>query len=153
MMLVTCAVVILRYGLDIGSIAAQEVITYFHAALFMTGASYTLLHDGHVRVDIFYSKLNPTGKAWVNAVGSILFLLPFCIFIAGISYQFVLGSWAVREISSEPGGIPAVFVLKSLIFVMAASLILQAFAEVLRNTLILIGGQPSQQPSRKEEFI
>ena len=146
MMLAMAAVVVLRYGLEVGSIALQESITYMHACLFMLGLAYTLKHNGHVRVDIFYQRFSSRQRAWVNSLGGIIFLLPLCLFIVGISWDFVSQSWAVREVSTEPGGIPAVFLLKTLIPIMAINLAIQALTEVLRNTLVLIAGD--QEPTQ-----
>ena len=137
--LTTCLVVLLRYGIGVGSIAIQESVTYLHALVFMLGAAYTLKHDGHVRVDIFYRRLGRRGQAWVNSVGSILFLLPFCAFVVGISWPFVTESWRVLEGSQDPGGIHGVFLLKTLIPLMAISLFLQGLAELARNALVLVG--------------
>lgn len=134
----TTLIVLLRYGFNIGSIAAQEAVTYMHGCLFMLGAAYTLKVGGHVRVDIFYQKFSPRGKAWVNSLGGIVFLLPFCVFIIGVSWNYVAESWAIMERSAEPGGIPAVFLLKSLIPLMAINLFCQGLAEVLRNALVLV---------------
>lgn len=140
MMLAMAAVVMLRYGLQVGSIALQESITYMHAGLFMLGLAYTLKHNGHVRVDIFYRYFSARQQAWINSLGGIIFLLPLCLFIVGISWGFVGQSWEIREISTEPGGIPAVFLLKTLIPLMAINLFVQGLAEVLRNTLLLMTG-------------
>ncbi|MEP5765835.1 MAG: TRAP transporter small permease subunit [Halieaceae bacterium] len=137
---ITCLVVLLRYGFGIGSVAGQESITYMHATLFMLAAAFTLKRDGHVRVDIFYRRFSPRGRAWVNAVGSIVFLLPLCVFIIAVSWQFVTEAWAIREGSADPSGIHAVFLLKSLIPMMAALLLLQAVAELLRSTITLVDG-------------
>ena len=138
MALLTAVVVILRYGFNIGSIATQEAIIYLHGSLFMLGAAYTLKHGGHVRVDIFYQHFGPRGQAWVNSLGGIIFLLPLCVFIFGMSWNYVAESWAIREISAEPGGIPAVFLLKTLLPLMAVNLFCQGLAEVLRSALILV---------------
>lgn len=146
MMLAMAAVVVLRYGLEIGSIALQESITYMHACLFMLGLAYTLKHNGHVRVDIFYQHFSPRQRAWVNSLGGIIFLLPLCLFIVGISWDFVSQSWAVHEVSAEPGGIPAVFLLKTLLPIMAINLSVQGLTEVLRSTLVLISKEPEQSP-------
>lgn len=144
MMLALCLVVVLRYGFDIGSVALQEAVTYLHGTIFMLGAAYTLKHDGHVRVDIFYRRFSPRARAWVNSVGGILFLLPLCVYIFFVSLDFVSQSWLIREVSTEPGGIPAVFLLKSLIPLMAVNLGLQAVAEILRSARVLIDTQ--EQP-------
>jgi len=138
MVVVSCLVVFLRYGFGFGSIAAQESVTYMHAVVFMLGAGYTLKQGGHVRVDIFYRDMQPRSRAWVNCIGGILFLLPFCIFVVMVSASFVTESWAMREGSPDPGGIHGVFLLKTLIPLMAFNLILQGSAEVLRNLAFLI---------------
>ncbi len=138
MMFAICAVVVLRYGLHIGFIALQESITYLHGALFMLAAGFTLQRDAHVRVDIFYRQFNRRQKAWVNSLGALFFLLPVCVFTLGISWDFFFQSWQIKESSAEPGGIPAVYLLKLLIPLMATGLMLQGIAELLRNLGILM---------------
>jgi len=142
MALVTALIVVLRYGFNIGSIMAQEAVIYMHGGLFMLGAAYALKTGAHVRVDIFYRDFSPRARAWVNSLGGIVFLLPLCTFICFSSWNYVAESWAIREISPEPGGIPAVFLLKSLIPLMAVNLFLQGLAETLRSALVLVGEQP-----------
>ena len=110
-----------------------------HATVFMLGAAFTLQQGAHVRVDIFYRSFSPRTQAWVNSVGGILFLLPFCIFLVGVSWQFVSEAWLIREGSAESGGIQAVYLLKTLIPLMALNLLLQACAEILRSALVLVG--------------
>lgn len=143
MALMTTVVVVLRYGFNVGSIMAQEAVTYMHACLFMLGAAYALKHEAHVRVDIFYRRFSPRARAWVNSVGGIVFLLPLCVFIGFSSWNYVSESWIVRETSPEPGGIPAVFLLKSVIPLMAFNLFLQGLAETLRNALVLVEEPPA----------
>lgn len=133
LVLVTFLVVVLRYIFDSGSIALQETSTYLHATIFLVGMAYTLQQDAHVRVDIFYTKLTNRGKAWVDLFGAFFLLLPFMLFVSWISWQYVAASWSVFEGSREAGGLPAVFLLKSLILVMAALLSLQAFTQAARN--------------------
>jgi TRAP-type mannitol/chloroaromatic compound transport system permease small subunit len=137
MMLLNCLVVILRYGFDQGSIFLQESVSYLHASVFMLGAAYALKHGAHVRVDIFYRRFSPRSKAWIDSLGTIIFLIPLCGYLLMSSWQFVLQSWQIREISPEPGGIPAVFLLKTLIPLMAANLSLQALAGLIGNLLTL----------------
>lgn len=139
MVLVTCVVVLLRYVFAMGWIALQESVVYMHALLFLLGAAYTLKHDGHVRVDIFYQRMGSRGKAWVNLLGSCLLLMPFCLFILWSSWDYVVASWAVRESSREAGGLPAVFLLKSVIPLFAVILFLQGLALALRSLLVLVG--------------
>lgn len=138
MALLTAFIVVMRYGFSSNSIFTQELVTYMHASLFLLGAGYALKVGAHVRVDIFYRGFGDRGKAWVNSLGGIVFLIPVCLFILVSSWDFVIEAWAIRETSSEPGGIPAVYLLKSLIPLMAANLLLQGLAETLRSTLFLV---------------
>lgn len=139
MVLVSFLVVVLRYAFDLGWIAMQESVTYMHAALFMLGVAYTLRHNGHVRVDILYQKLSRRGRAWVDLLGTLLLLLPVCVFIAWIGWDYVLESWEVMEGSREAGGIPGVYLLKTLILIMPVLVLIQGLAWVLRTGLFLAG--------------
>lgn len=138
MAIITTLIVVLRYGFNIGSILAQESVIYMHGALFLLGAAYALKSGAHVRVDIFYRNFTPRMQAWINSLGGIVFLLPLCVFTLISSWDYTGESWAMRETSPEPGGIPAVFLLKSLIPLAAVNLGLQGLAEVLRNALFLV---------------
>ncbi|HYQ70919.1 MAG TPA: TRAP transporter small permease subunit [Gammaproteobacteria bacterium] len=137
MVLITFAVVVLRYGLQIGSIALQESVTYLHALVFMLGAAYTLKHDGHVRVDIFYQKASPRTRAWTNLLGTLLLLFPTCIFIFVSSLDYVAAAWSIQEGSRETGGLDGVFLLKTLIPLMALLLLLQGCSLALRSALVI----------------
>jgi len=139
MVLVTFTVVVLRYAFDLGWIAMQESITYMHAVLFLTGAAYTLRHQGHVRVDIFYRRFSQRTQAWVDLLGTLLLLMPVCLFILFVSWEYVAQSWSLYEGSREAGGLDGVFLLKSMILVMAGLLVLQGIAIVLRCKLLLGG--------------
>jgi len=141
MALITTLVVILRYGFSTGAIALQESITYLHGSLFMLGVAYALRSGAHVRVDIFYREFNPRQKAWVNALGGIVFLLPLCATVVLASWGYVLDAWAIRESSPEPGGIPFLYLLKTLLPLMAINLAIAGVADILRNTLLLVRGE------------
>jgi TRAP-type mannitol/chloroaromatic compound transport system permease small subunit len=137
MVLITFAVVVLRYGLQIGSIALQESVTYLHAIVFMLGAAYTLKHDGHVRVDIFYQKASPRTRAWTNLLGTLFLLFPVCVFIFVSSLDYVASSWSIHEGSRETGGLDGVFLLKTVIPLMALLLLLQGCSLALRSALVI----------------
>jgi TRAP-type mannitol/chloroaromatic compound transport system permease small subunit len=139
MVLTTFVVVVLRYAFDLGWIWLQESVTYMHAALFLVGAAYTLKHQGHVRVDIFYSRFSPRTRAWVDLGGSLLLLLPVCLFIFIVSWDYVMQSWELYEGSREAGGLDGVYLLKSLILAMAGLLLLQGLAQAIRCLLELMG--------------
>ncbi|MBJ7536416.1 TRAP transporter small permease subunit [Marinomonas transparens] len=133
MMVLTCLIVLLRYGFDIGSIALQESVLYLHAMVFMLGAAYTFKDDEHVRVDVFYRDFSASKKAWINIIGGVFFLLPFTLYTAYLSFNYVNASWQVLETSSQPGGLPFVYLLKTLIPIMMISLIIQGLADILKN--------------------
>src|SRR5690606_21204832 len=131
-----------RYLFDRGSVPVQESVTYLNALLFMLGAAYSLKHDAHVRVDIFYSLLGPRGKAWVNLLGTLLLLMPVSAFLLWICWDYVAASWAMRDRSPESGGLPYIWLLKSLVPVMALTLLAQGLAEIVRELLVLTGHTP-----------
>ena len=137
MALLVLFIVVLRYGFNTGAIAAQESVQYLHAIVFMLGSAITLGADQHVRVDIFYRQFNARQKAWVNALGHIVFTLPLCGLIGLGSWDYVADSWSAREASPEPGGLPLVFALKTLIPVMALLLALQAALQIYRAVDVL----------------
>lgn len=145
MMFVTCMVVAMRYFFQAGNIVfLQESVSYMHAAAFMLGAAWTLKNNGHVRVDIFYRRMNLVSRAWIDALGALLFLLPFSTFLLFASFEFVGRSWSIREASGDAGGIPYVYVLKTLIPTMCVLLILQGIAELLRNGMLICFKQDDQ---------
>ncbi|VAW90925.1 TRAP dicarboxylate transporter, DctQ subunit, unknown substrate 6 [hydrothermal vent metagenome] len=136
--LLTFTVVVLRYGFDIGWIWMQESVTYMYAWIFMLAAGYTLKHEGHVRVDIFYRQFNPRQQAWVNLLGSLFLLFPMFIFIAWISFDYVLTSWRISEASGEAGGLAFVYLLKTSLFLMPLLVLLQGAAMILGSIEILL---------------
>ncbi|WP_133512301.1 TRAP transporter small permease subunit [Candidatus Thiosymbion oneisti] len=150
MVLIAFLVVVLRYVFDLGWIAMQESVTYMHAALFTLGAAYTLRRNGHVRVDIFYQKLSRRGRAWVDLLGTLLLLIPVCIFIAWVGWDYVRKSWEVMEGSREAGGIPAVYLLKTLMIVMPALVLIQGLAWILRTGFFLAGVQGIPPPDEDD---
>ena len=149
MVILTFIIVVMRYGLNIGFIAMQESVLYFHGLVFMLGAAYTLKTDGHVRVDIFYQNFSNKKKALVNLFGSVFLLLPVCLFIFFISFDYVSTAWRILEKSPEAGGLPLVYLNKSYLLVLAVTLSLQGLAEIGRNLLVLIDDnfELEQQPN------
>ena len=137
--LLTFGIVVLRYGLNQGWIWMQESVTYLHAAVFMTAAAWAFQTDDHVRVDIFYRGSSEQYKHWVNLLGTLLFLVPFSIFLLSVGWDYVAASWATREASREAGGLPLVWLLKTLILVLPALLLLQSWVAVQQNWRFLRG--------------
>ena len=123
-------VVVLRYGFDKGAIPLQESVVYMHGLLFMLGLSYTLQQDGHVRVDLLYGRFNHATRDTINIVGHMVFMVPLCLLMALSSFDYVSASWRIFEKSSEVGGIPGIFLLKTCIPVAAFLLLIQALLEI-----------------------
>ncbi len=115
MVAVTCIVVGLRYAFGAGAIAMQEAVIYMHAMALSAGLAYTLQRDEHVRVDLLYARMGERGKSWVNLCGHLFLLVPTCICIIAVSLRYAVQSWSILEGSPEVGGVPAVFLLKSLL--------------------------------------
>lgn len=139
MVIVTFVIVVMRYVFETGNIALQESIIYMHSFVFLLGAAYTLKHDGHVRVDIFYRPLSERGKAIINIIGILFLLFPVTLFIGYISWEYVATSWSLMEGSQEAGGIEYRYILKSALIAMPILMVLQGIAELFRCILVLSG--------------
>jgi len=141
MVLVTFVVVVLRYAFGASFIWLQESVIWMHAVVFMLGASYTLLHDEHVRVDIFYRDQSLRRRALVNLLGVLLFVFPLCGFFFYQSFDYVTVAWSLREISRDTGGLPypAIPLLKSLLLLMPIAVALQGLALLLRSSREVLG--------------
>lgn len=115
------------------SIATQEFIIYLHSFTFMLGIVYAFSCDSHVRIDIFFQKFKASKQAKINLIGTLLLLLPFFIFILYASLPYVTASWSRLEDSSEPGGLPFVYILKSLLIIMPGMMIIYPLFKVFRK--------------------
>lgn len=141
MVIVQFALVVMRYVFGLASIGMQESVVYMHGLLFMLAAGYTLLHDGHVRVDVFYRTASPRRKAVIDLAGVFLFLIPVCLLIWYVAWPYVAQSWAVLEGSRETSGIPGVFLFKTAILAFVALMIAQGLAMAARAAILLAGGR------------
>ena len=118
-------------GVNLSSNAYLEAQWYLFSLVFLLGAAYTLKHDGHVRVDVLYSRLSQRRRDWIDLVGTLVLLLPFSAFCLAVSWPAVYNSWAVLEGSPDPGGLPR-YPLKTMILVAFVLLILQGLAQLVR---------------------
>lgn len=142
MVLVQFSVVVMRYVFGVNLIAMQETVIYAHATLFMVGSAFTLLMDGHVRVDIFYHEASARRKAWINLLGTFLFLVPFMLIILNYSWDYVATAWRIHEGSRETSGLPYLYILKAVILVFAGMMLAQGIAEAGKAALTLRGEEP-----------
>ena len=125
-------------GANLSFTAAIELQWYLFSLVFLLGAAYALRHDAHVRVDVLYGQLSPRARAWIDLLGTILFLIPFSIFMLLVSYPSVLASWRIREVSPDPGGLPR-YPIKTVVLIAFVLLLLQGISELLKQVAILRG--------------
>ncbi len=139
MVLITFVVVVLRYVFAIGWVWMQESYVWLHGIVFMLGAGYTLLHNGHVRVDVFYRPAGLRYKAVIDLLGAFVLLLPMVILVFTVGFEYVASSWTMLEESREAGGLPGLFMLKTVILAFCVLTGLQGLSLAARGILVLRG--------------
>lgn len=137
LVLLICVDVVMRYLFDFTKVWIIELEIYFFAIIFLLGSGYAFKHDKHVRVDVFYTKLSPKKKAVVDLLGGIFFLLPWTCIIVWVGYNYSYFSFMMNEGSAQPGGIPALYILKFMIVIGFVFLLLQAISSILKSIQIL----------------
>lgn len=145
MVLITCLVAVLRYGFDLGWIWLQEVYVWMHGTIIMVAAGYTLLHDGHVRVDIIYRSASPRYKAWVDLFGVLCLLFPMLGIVWWTAWPYVLTSWHRHEESRDAGGLQGLYLLKTMMLVFCILLALQGLALAIRSLMVLLDRTDSSE--------
>jgi TRAP-type mannitol/chloroaromatic compound transport system permease small subunit len=149
LILIICFDVIRRYVFNISSVMMIEIEWYIFSLIFLLAAGFALKHNKHVRVDLFYSRFSMKGKAWVNLLGCLFFLIPFCVILIKASWPYVSASYRLREISPDPGGLPARYLIKAAIPLGFFFLLLQALALafdswlIIRNKVVKEGESPN----------
>ncbi len=133
LVLTVCLDVFTRYFLRSSSVAVQELEWHFFAVIFLLASAWALKHNKHVRVDVLYMNFSPKNQALANLIGSLLFLLPFAVIAIWSSQNFVLNSFRIGEVSPDPGGLPARFILKSMIPIGFSLILLQGLAMAVRS--------------------
>jgi len=146
LVVIVCYDVFTRYFLRKSSVAVQELEWHIFAIMFLIAAAYTLKEDGHVRVDVFYTQMPPRGKALINLLGSVIFLIPFSLLIIWTCKNFVIMSWSIKEISPDPGGLQFRYLLKAMIPLGFFFVLLQGVSLALRS-LCTIFGHPLEPTS------
>jgi TRAP-type mannitol/chloroaromatic compound transport system permease small subunit len=145
LVLVVFTDVVMRYLFNTSFVFTQELEWHVFSFIFLLGAGYTLLHDGHVRVDILYQALGPKGQAWVNLIGVLFFLIPGCLLVIDTSWAFMMTSVKVWEGSPDPGGIPLRFIVKGFIPAGFSLLLLQGISMGIKSVLVLAGAEISEE--------
>jgi len=149
--LISAGNAVMRYGFNASSNAWLEVQWYLFGLIFLLGAGYTLKHNGHVRIDVLYGRFGARGKAWVDLLGGLLFLLPMSGIIAWLGWDFFLASYAVNEGSPDAGGL-ARWPIKLAVPLGFALLWLQGVSEVIKRAGVLWGGVAAEE-ERAEEVV
>jgi len=147
LVIATATVVIQRYVFGYASTKLAESVIYMHAFLFLFASASTLLSDGHVRVDIFYSKMSARGKAWVDLIGTYLALIPMNVLILWASTGYMNSTWRILERSREADGLPLIFALKTAIPLFAVLMIAQGIAMAARAALTIAGEKAPATPA------
>ena len=132
MVLLICLDVVLRYLFNFTLIWIIELEIYFFAISFLMASGYAFKHNKHVRVDVFYSKYSKKGQAWTDLIGGLFLLLPWSLISTYVCYAYFLKSWKIGETSSQPGGLPAIYILKFFLFMGFLMLTIQAIASILQ---------------------
>ena len=126
-------VVVLRYVFGFGAIWMQELYVWSHAIVFLLGAGYTLLHKGHVRIDLIYRKASNKYKSIIDLLGTVFFALPVIYFIFIKSLPMVERSWKILEKSAEAGGLQGLFLFKTVLLVFSLLFGMQFISLALKN--------------------
>ena len=124
--------IFLRYIFNINFIFMQELVMYLHAFIFLFGISICLKENSHVRIDVFSNKLDAKVKKYIEILGTVFFIIPFCLFVLYESTPIIIRSWEMLESSGEPGGLPFIYILKSAIYVFASLLLIQALGRLVK---------------------
>lgn len=141
MVLVIVYDVSMRYLFHIGSVLLQELEWHLFDIIFLLGAAYTFKENGHVSIDIFYHSrfVSEKSRLRINIVGTILFLIPFCLLVIITSSGFVENAYSISEGSSEPGGLPYRFLIYTMIPLGFTMVLLQGICFAINSALALQG--------------
>jgi TRAP-type mannitol/chloroaromatic compound transport system permease small subunit len=157
MVLVGAVNAVVRYfsrglGLSLNLTPVGEAQWYLFSIVFLLGAAYALRHDVHVRVDVLYERLGSRARGWIDAIGTVLFLVPFSIMMLWVSFPAVRSSWQIRETSPDPGGLPR-YPIKALILVSFALLLLQALSQLVKSVDRIRGVEADADTAEPEAHV
>ena len=130
----------MRYLFNSGSVAIQELEWHLFSIIFLFGSAYTLKHNEHVRLDILYNSklINERMRLWFDVLGTLIFLLPFCLLIIISAWPFVMQAYIHAEISPDPGGLPGRWLIKAAIPIGFFMLLIQGISELLKKVCLAL---------------
>jgi TRAP-type mannitol/chloroaromatic compound transport system permease small subunit len=143
LMVVVMVSVTMRYAFGVTFPKLEEAQWYLLAIGVFLCMAYTYYMDGHIRVDLFHEQLSPRGRAWIELLGCTLLVIPVCIIVGNYTLAFVERSWRLLEGSRAAGGLPFLYLLKTLMLVMLVMLGLQALSQAIKSALFLTGHGPA----------
>ncbi len=151
LVILICSDVFMRYFLNISHVWVTELECHLFALIFLIGAAYTLNKDAHVRVDLFYTNFSERKKAVINLLGVLLFLLPWCLIVIRSSIKYAKSSYRINETSPDPGGLPALWIIKFMIVLAFLLLILEALSLFIRSLQVIRRKQLTVFPNSDED--
>ena len=126
-------------GDALNSTKLQELEWHFHTALFALCLGFGYLRNAHVRIDLVSEKLKPRWRVWIEFLGCVVFLLPYCVVIIYFAYNFALDAYLQHEISASLIGLPYRWIIKSVLFVGFVFALLAGISVMLREFVVLFG--------------
>lgn len=136
-----------QIGMQLSSNALLEAQTQAFDLMFLLGACYLLRRDGHIRIDIIHGRLSPRMQAWIDIVGTVVVLIPFCALLIWLSLDYVGDAWSRLEVSPNPGGLP-LYPIKTVIPLAFGLLLLQGVSELIKRCAIVAGLDADHGPAR-----
>lgn len=144
LVVIMCTDVTLRYLFNNTKAWIIELEWHLFAMIFLMGAGYAFKHDKHVRVDLFYDRFSKRDKAWINLLGAVVFLIPWCLIMLFFTFQYALTSFYIGEGSPDPGGLPARYLIKFCVSIGLFLLLLQAIASAIDAYFIIKETEPTE---------
>jgi TRAP-type mannitol/chloroaromatic compound transport system permease small subunit len=136
-----------QLGMQLSSNALLEAQTQAFDLMFLLGACYLLGRDGHIRIDILHGRQSPRVQAWIDIVGTVFVLIPFCVVVIWLSLDYVGAAWSRLEMSPNPGGLP-LYPIKTVIPLAFALLLLQGLSELIKRIATVAGIETGPVPTR-----
>ncbi len=143
--------VIMRYLFNTSFVCMAELEWHLFSFVFLIGAGFTLLYDGHVRVDVLYSVLGPKKRAVINLLGVIVFLIPSCCLVLKTAVPWVITAYEIKEVSLDPGGIPARFFIKACLPAGYFLMLFQGLLLAAKSALVLFAPDDKVPALKQEE--